>query len=254
MRLNALARTLLAILLVNTLPSLQSRAVAQTSQQAKTQPGMPATTNYGKLPLTFEANQGQTDAKVKFVSRGKGYTAFLTSGGIVLSLRPKPPVPVQQANYIAAPTQASLNTTLQFKLMGAAQNPSVVGENQQSGVVNYFIGKDPTKWLTKVPTYARVRYKNVYPGIDLVYYGNHQQLEYDFAVSPGTDPGLIQFEITGASQIELDEQGNLALQTVSGELRFQSPVIYQESNGTRVPVSGAYVFNDPTHIAFTSPI
>ncbi|MFZ0816457.1 MAG: choice-of-anchor D domain-containing protein [Candidatus Sulfotelmatobacter sp.] len=250
MRLNALARTLLAILLVNTLPSLQSRAVAQTSQQAKTQPGMPATTNYGKLPLTFEANQGQTGAKVKFVSRGQGYTAFLTSGGIALSLRPNPPVPVQQANYIAASTQASLNTTLQFKLMGAAQNPSVVGENQQSGVVNYFIGKDPTKWLTKVPTYARVRYKNVYPGIDLVYYGNHQQLEYDFAVSPGTDPSQIQFEITGANQIDLDEQGNLVLQTVSGELRFQSPVIYQESSGTRVPVSGAYVVNDPTHISF----
>jgi beta-propeller repeat-containing protein/centrosomal CEP192-like protein/ASPM-SPD-2-Hydin domain-containing protein len=251
MRLNALARTLLAILLGNTLSSVQPQAVAQTPQQANTQQGMQATANYGKLPLTFEANQGQTGAKVKFLSRGQGYTAFLTAGGISLSLRPNQPVPVQPAGNVAVSKQSRpLNTTLQCKLLGAAQNPAVIGENQQPGVVNYFIGKDPTKWLTNVPTYARVRYKNVYPGIDLVYYGNHQQLEYDFAVSPGANPNQIQFEITGANQIDLDDEGNLVLQTISGELRFQSPVIYQESSGQRVPVSGTYVVNDPTHISF----
>jgi hypothetical protein len=251
MRFDALVRTLLTILLVNTLPSGQLLAAGQTPQPANAQQGMQATANYGKLPLTFEANQGQSGAKVKFLSRGQGYTAFLTSGGIALSLRPNQPARVQQAGYVAASNQAKpLNTTLQFKLLGAARNPAVIGENQQPGIVNYFLGKDPTKWLTNVPTYGRVRYKNVYPGIDLVYYGNHQQLEYDFAVSPGADPSKIQFEITGANQIDLDEQGNLVLQTVNGELRFQSPVIYQESRGLRVPVSGAYVVNDPTHISF----
>jgi Beta-propeller repeat/Abnormal spindle-like microcephaly-assoc'd, ASPM-SPD-2-Hydin len=251
MRLDALARTFLAILLANMLSSVQPLAAAQTPQQANTQQGMQATANYSKLPLTFEANQGQTGAKVKFLSRGKGYTAFLTAGGITLSLRPNQPLSNQQTGNVAASNQSQpLNTTLQFKLMGAAQNLAVIGEGQQPGVVNYFIGKDPTKWLTKVPTYARVRYKSVYPGIDLVYYGNHQQLEYDFAVSPGADPSQIQFEIMGANQIDLDEEGNLVLQTVSGELRFQSPVIYQESSGTHVPVSGAYVVNDPTHISF----
>jgi hypothetical protein len=251
MRLDALARTLLAILLGNTLSSVQPTAAGQTPQQANTQQGAQATANYGKLPLTFEANQGQTGAKIKFLSRGQGYTAFLTAGGMALSLRPNQMVPIQQTGNIPTSNQAQpSNTTLQFKLVGAAQNPAVIGENQQPGAVNYFIGKDPTKWLTNVPTYARVRYKSVYPGIDLVYYGNHQQLEYDFAVLPGADPSRIQFEITGASQINLDEIGNLVLQTVSGELHFQSPVIYQESSGLRVPVSGTYVVNDPTHISF----
>src|SRR5882672_6346562 len=211
-----------------------------------------ASGSYAALPLTFEANQGQTSPQVKFLSRGKGYTAFLTAGGIVLSLRPNQPVPVQRASNVGAPNQSqqSVSTRLQFKLMGAVQSPPIIGENPQTGKVNYFIGKDPANWHTNVPTYSRVLYKNVYPGIDLVYYGNHQQLEYDFAISPGADPGRIQFEITGANQITLNAEGNLVLQTVSGELHFQSPVIYQESNGLRQPVSGAYVVNDPTHIAF----
>ncbi|MGA8617510.1 MAG: choice-of-anchor D domain-containing protein [Candidatus Sulfotelmatobacter sp.] len=205
-----------------------------------------------QLPLTFEANHGQTDPQVRFVSRGRGYTAFLTAGGIVLSLRTNQQVPVQAASNAAAPnkSQRPLNPTLQFKLLGAAQNPNIIGEDPQPGKANYFIGRDPAKWHTNVPTYGRVRYKGVYPGIDLVYYGNRQQLEYDFAISPGADPGLIKFEIAGASQIELDAEGNLVLQTGSGELHFQAPVIYQESQGSRVPVSGTYVVNDPTHVAF----
>jgi hypothetical protein len=214
--------------------------------------GEGSNTNYGKLPLVFEANQGQSDPQVRFLFRGSGYTAFLTSGSMVLSLRPAKVAPIQQTGDVAAPNipPQSQKTTLQFKLLGAAQNPVVIGEDPQPGSVNYFIGRDPARWHTNVPTYARVRYKNVYPGIDLVYYGNHRQLEYDFAISPGADPGRIQFEITGASQIELDVEGNLVLQTSSAELHFQSPMVYQECNGQRVPVSGTYVVNDLTHIAF----
>ena len=206
---------------------------AQVAPQSSVAQNLGTHGRYAALPLTFEANQGQTSSQVKFLSRGKGYTAFLTAGGIVLSLRPNQPVPVQQTSNLAAPNQSQqpLNTTLQFKLLGAAQNPAVIGEDLQPGRVNYFIGRDPSKWHANVPTYARVRYKNVYPGIDLVYYGNHRQLEYDFAISPGADPGRIQFEITGASQIALDAEGNLVLQTGSGELHFQSPTVYQESQG-----------------------
>src|SRR5437660_4342155 len=110
--------------------------------------------NYGKLPLTFEANRGQTDPSVRFVSRGPGYTAFLTSDGMVLSLR---------ANHIATGDGAvhpSKKATLQFRLLGATKNPSVVGEVPQRGRVNYFIGNDPDKWRRNVPTYNQVRYKN----------------------------------------------------------------------------------------------
>jgi len=241
----------LAIFLVSALFSGQPSAAAQAQQPANPQTGAQAIANFGNVPLTFEANRGQTGAQVKFLSRGQGYTAFLTAGGIVLSLRPGQPLPAQPASNIAAPNQSQpVNATLQFQLQGAAQNPAVIGENQQPGIANYFTGNDSTKWLTNVPTYAQVRYKNVYPGIDLVYYGNHRQLEYDFAISPGADPRKIQFQITGANQIELDAQGNLVLQTSGGILRFQTPSIYQESNGLRVPVSGTYVVNDPTHISF----
>ncbi len=229
-------------------------AVASLAQQysgpmvpQNTVPQGQRTLNYAALPLTFEANQGQTSSPVRFLSRGRGYTAFLTAGGMVLSLRPNQPLKVQPA---ANGSRQTLSTTLQFKLVGAARNPAVVGEDPQIGKVNYFIGRDPSKWRTNVPTYAQVRYKNIYPGIDLVYYGSHQQLEYDFAVSPGADPSRIQLQISGAQQIEIDAAGNLVLQTGNGKLHFQSPVIYQETNGTRVPVAGSYVMNDATHIAF----
>ncbi len=207
--------------------------------------------NSGKLPPVFEANQGQTNPQVKFLFRGRGYTAFLTSGSMILSLRPTNVVPITQKGDVPIASRVPASTTtIQFRLTGAAKNPAVVGEGRQLGRVNYFIGNNPANWHTKVPTFGRVRYKNLYPGIDLVYYGNHEQLEYDFAISAGADPGLIQFEIKGASQIETDREGNLVLQTGSGELRFQSPVVYQESNGQRVPVRGTYVLKDATHIGF----
>ena len=247
MRPRILARIVFSLAAV--VSSAQQYSAPMAPQSAMTLPQ--AYSNYAARPLTFEANQGQTGSPVKFLSRGKGYSAFLTAGGMVLSLRPAKAAARPTASLAANnKSQKSVNTTLQFKLVGAAQNPAVVGEDPQPGKVNYFIGRDPAKWHTNVPTYARVRYKNVYPGIDLVYYGSHQQLEYDFAISPGADPGRIQFEVTGASQTELDVEGNLVLQTSSGELHFQSPVVYQEFNGARVPVSGAYVMKDSTHIAF----
>jgi hypothetical protein len=231
-------------------------SVHQSSAQVALQDAIAqSSAAYGKsaaVPLSFAANQGQTGAGAKFLSRGKGYTAFLTAGGMVLSLRPSEPAPAPPASNRAAASnsQPPANTVLQFNLLGAAQNPVIVGEEPLRGKINYFIGRDPTKWHTNIPTYARVRYKNVYPGIDLVYYGSNQQLEYDFAISPGANPGLIQFEITGASQVDMDASGNLVLQTNVGQIHFQSPVVYQESNGSRVPVAGAYVMNDPTHISF----
>jgi hypothetical protein len=207
--------------------------------------------NYGKLSPVFEANQGQADPRVKFLFRGSGYTAFLTSGSMVLSLRPTNGVPVPRAgNVPTSNVPPASTTTMQFQLTGANKNPAVVGEGQQPGRVNYFIGRDPAKWHTNVPTYASVRYRNVYPGIDLVYHGNHRQLEYDFVISAGADPGRIEFEVQGANGIRIDEAGNLVLKTNRGDLHFESPVVYQESKGQRVVVDGGYVMNGPTHISF----
>jgi hypothetical protein len=140
---------------------------------------------------------------------------------------------------------------LQFRLLGAVKNPVAVGEVPRIGRVNYFIGNDPSKWRRNVPTYARIRYKSIYPGIDLIYYGNQGQMEYDFEVSPGADPGRIQFAIEGARQIELDRENSLVLRTDNNQkLTFRSPTVYQESNGERVFVDGQYVVSDSTHITF----
>ena len=248
-------RTVVWVLFSFMLAAMASSA-QQTSGRLPSNAAIPlgkgSDTNYGKLPLVFEANQGQADPQVRFLSRGSGYTAFLTSGSMVLSLRPTKVPPLQQTGVVATTSKVlpAAITTMQFRLLGAAKNPAVVGEDQQAGRVNYFIGNDPASWRTNVPTYARVRYKNVYPGIDLVYYGNHRQLEYDFVISPRADPGQIELEIKGANQIELDAEGNLVLQTSSGELHFQNPAVYQEANGQRLPVYGSYVLKDPTHVAF----
>jgi hypothetical protein len=212
----------------------------------------PVTPNYGKLPLTFESNQGQVGPHAKFLARGLGYSVLLTSGGMVLSLRPATDTKSFTRARPTSVTSAARPplTTLGFKLLGANSSPEITGENPQPGRVNYFIGNDPAKWHRNLPTYAKVRYKNVYPGIDLLYYGNHRQLEYDFALAPGADPGRIQFEITGANQILIDAEGDLVLKAGGGELHFQNPIVYQEFNGKRAPVQGGFIVKDATHIGF----
>jgi hypothetical protein len=242
----------------------QAPPPAQSLQQLKA--------NYGKVPLSFEPNQGQTDPRVQFLTRGSGYSVFLTAGGMVLSLHSSD-TPVETATAPAdtrqpartggaaatksAPTSGNAptnlktaDTTLLFNLVGANPNPQVLGQDLLPGRVNYFVGNDPRKWQTNVPTYGSVRYKNVYPGIDLVYYGNHHEIEYDLAVAPGADTSKIQFEIKGADRLLIDSQGDLIVTKAGSQLHFKSPVVYQESNGIRTPVNGGYMLRDATHVQF----
>jgi len=225
-------------------------AAAVSSHAQGVKAPAPSGPQYVHLPLTFEANQGQTNAQVKFLSRGRGYTAFLTVGGMVLSLRPAATTDLQTTGGNAPSSFQPEVSVLQFSLVGANKNSVVAGEDPQPGRVNYFMGNDRTKWHTNVPTYGRVRYKNVYPGIDLVYYGSRRQLEYDFEVCAGADPSKIQFEVTGARQIQVDSNGDLILETGAGELRFKSPDVFQEINGQRAAVAGQYELRDSTHIGF----
>src|SRR5580698_4194656 len=226
---------LAALVAITPLHAQQPEAVNPSPAVAR------ARATFGRLPLTFEENRGQASGQIKFLSRGKGYTAFLTAGGMVLRLRP--------GRSAANPgTQPASSTILQFQLSKANRNSVAVGEDPQPGKVNYFFGSNPALWHTSVPTYGRVRYKNVYPGIDLIYYGNRQQLEYDFAIAPGADPSRIRFAISGAEQIQIGEGGDLILTTAAGELHFQTPIIYQESAGQRIPVQGGYVLTDANHI------
>src|SRR5579863_4008278 len=217
---------------------------AVPASQTQEPPNNPAGMTLARLPLTFEPNQGQSGPQVRFLSRGKGYTAFLTGSGMVLGLR----TPAANPDYLKSTQQPGAE--LEFNLLGAANNPTAIGEDQQPGRVNYFLGSDPAKWHTNIPTYGSVRYKNIYPGIDLRYYGNHRQLEFDFVVQPGSDPSAIQVELKGASQIELGSNGTLTLRLGSQQVQFQCPRIYQEVNHQRVAINGGYVMTDATHLAF----
>ncbi|MGA2004903.1 MAG: SBBP repeat-containing protein, partial [Terriglobales bacterium] len=138
-----------------------------------------------------------------------------------------------------------------FNLVGAASSPAAVGEDPLPTKVNYFIGNDPKKWRTNVRTYAKVRYQNVYRGIDLVYYGSNRQVEYDFVLAPGADANQIQFSVTGADSLNVDAQGNLVLTKGTNQLHFQAPNIYQEVAGSRLKVVGSYSLKDSTHVGFT---
>ena len=170
---------------------------------------------YGKLPLTFEANQGQTDAQVQFMSMRHGRTLFLTSTEAVLRTGPN---------------------VFRMKLAGA--NPSSKAEGAEPRIArsNYFIGNDPEKWRISVPNYGRVRFAEVYPGIDLVYYGKDGQLEYDWILKPGADPSKIRLQFEGVNKMRVDARGDLVLETASGEIREKKPTVYQDRQ-----IAGRYV-------------
>jgi Bacterial Ig-like domain (group 3)/Beta-propeller repeat len=208
---------------------------------------------YGGLALQFEANRGQTDSQVKFLTRGFGYAVFLTPREAVLVLRappasddaslpilsgPGPRAGVEHSRKHPAERGAAV---VRLNLVGANPEPEVEGLEPLSGKVNYFIGNEPGKWRTAVPTYAKVKYRDVYPGVDLVYYGAQRRLEYDFIVAPGADPARIRLAVSGVDTLRMDATGDLVLRTSSGALRLHKPLIYQEVGGVRREVAGNYV-------------
>src|SRR5882762_8774828 len=208
---------------------------------------------YGKLPLKFEANRGQTHKDVRFLSRGAGYSLYLTGGEAVLVLA-KPDADAKR-DARGAPARPGAkaqvkSVALRMSLVGAARKPVVNGREELRGKANYFIGKDRSKWRTNVPTYAKVQYQNVYPGIDLVYYGNQRQLEYDFVVAPGADPKKILLGFKGADKVEIDTQGDLVLHAAGGDVRQHKPVVYQEIDGIRQEIDGGYVRKGANRVGF----
>ena len=229
---------------------------------ARTHTRAEAAQAYGKLPLQFEANAGQTDERVRFTARGVGYTLFLTGREAVLTLRE----PARAAAGAAAPAredarrpfepEATTPVTyrvLRMKLAGATTEPSeVVGLDELPGKFNYFVGNDPAKWRAGVPSYAKVFYRGVYPGIDLVYYGNQRQLEYDFLVAPGADPRAIRLEFDGADRATVDGEGALVLETPGGEVRMRRPVVYQPAEGgERREIEARFVVTGKNSVSFS---
>lgn len=198
--------------------------------------------NYGQLPLRFEANLGQTDRSAEFLSRGNGYSLFLTPTESVFVLR-QPPTKTSAS-------QSAPAAVLRMKLLGANRASRARALERLSGASNYFIGNDPKKWRTDVPNYAKVQFENVYPGVNLVYYGNQSQLEYDFVVAPGADPSVIQLGFRGAQHVTVDSQGDLRISTLGREIRWRKPVIYQEISGAKKAVEGRYIQHGNNRVGF----
>src|SRR6266404_1416106 len=190
--------------------------------------------SYGKLPLAFEANQGQSDPHVKFLSRGAGYSLSLTSNEAVLALheasRREPALPGAKARTAPEKTSREIKSAvLRMKMVGANAKAEVTGQEELPGKSNYFIGNDPKKWHRNVPQFAKVRYKNVYPGVDLVYYGHQRELECDFVLEPGANPHAIRLGIEGAKRLRL-VHGDLVMTGAAGDVHLRSPHIYQQKN------------------------
>jgi hypothetical protein len=214
------------------LPLVPIAIVAVELSASQAAPGRPASASKPKadskisagfvgLPLAFEPNEGQADPATKFISRGRGYTLMLDGDEAVLLLR-----------------RSSATDLVQMKLIGGNRAADVNGLDRLPGTSNYFIGKDPRTWRANVPNYAKVKYDGVYPGIDLVFYGNQQHLEYDFIVAPGADPDAIQLSLETADSkhkslaskpagVRVDATGDLVIQVAGGDLRLFKPVVYQ---------------------------
>jgi hypothetical protein len=237
------------LIVAATFAAVVAGAASPATQPAKTPAANQAQINrsYGNLPLSFEANQGQTDKSVRFVSRGSGYSLFLTDSTAVLALTRHGSANAAPNKDMASglkPVSASKSETvdiIRMELAGASPKLHVEGADQLPGTANYFIGSDPAKWHSGLPTYAKVRYTGVYQGVDLVYYGNQRQLEYDFVVAPGADPKQIRLRFRGSQKLSLNSDGDLTISANDGQVAFQKPVIYQVQDGQRHRVSGRFV-------------
>jgi hypothetical protein len=245
--------------------------------------------DYGRLPLSFEANQGQTDARVRFLARCGGYTIFLTNDEAVLTLRKSqpsisrslkfgPPDGLEpfasvgsRAGWSGLPddwksrgrslipdlsqlvpepsagkggVKAGLKTqtphVVRMRFVGHDAKGRVVGLHELPGRSNYFIGNDRTKWRTNVPNYSEVKFQSVYPGIDLVYYGNQSQLEYDLVVAPGADPNQIKLSFAGADGMCVDAaNGDLVLKVGGDEVRLHKPAVFQPAVARALMAGGS---------------
>jgi len=192
---------------------------------------------YKRLPLYFEANKGQNDPRVRFLSKGKGYALFLTFSEIVLSFNG------ENFEFIQPEKSARKHqkSVLRIKWLGGNQNPQVIGVEKLDGKTNYFVGNNHKNWKTDIPNYRKVRYKDIYPGIDIVCYGNQHRFEYDFVVSPKADPDSIRLSFEGSEGISLDNSGSLVIQTGGGKIIQHLPQIYQETEDGKKLISGSYV-------------
>jgi hypothetical protein len=203
--------------------------------------------NFGHVPMSFEPNVGQVDKSARYISRGHGSTLFLTPDSAMIVVSHVPQTRRRPAISTAHELKPDSDMAKQIKssalrIMFENASPKVVveGESRLAGTSNYFMGKDAGKWRTRIPTFAKVRYRSLYPGIDLVFYGTEGHLEYDLIVAPGADPNRVRFAFDGASKLELDAAGDLEANVGSDKIVIHKPAIYQQARTTRKPINGGF--------------
>jgi hypothetical protein len=243
-----------------------SQPIASNHTAATAQTGAPlsalqkanVTSEYGALPLAFEANQGQTAPEVRYLAHGQRYQLFLTDQEAVLTLRQPgtgAAISKKGASFVAArmhrkPNAVVKTSVLRIHFDGANPSAEIAGTKPLPGKTSYFIGNDPKKWHTDIPSYEAVRYQGIYPGVDMLFYGHQQRLEYDFIVAPGADPKSIALSIAGAHKLETNSQGDVLMSVAGGKVALQKPVVYQEVNGQRREIAGNYTIASDRQIRF----
>jgi hypothetical protein len=220
------------------LPTILALASAALLSAANTTGATQArvTASYARIPMSFEpcfeAMCADAGSQAKYFSQGSGYVLFLTSTEAVLDGGPRK------------------NSTLRMKLLRSNSRASIEGMDPLPGKSNYFIGKNPKSWRANVTNYAKVRYRNVYPGVDLVYYGNGSHLEYDFMVAAGGDPRAIALTFSGASSISIDKQGDLVLATDNGKIVQRKPLVWQQIGAKKKLIAGRYALKNKNEVGF----
>jgi hypothetical protein len=217
---------------------------ASAGQQSPEELRKAAMNKIDHLPLYFEVNRGQVDSKVRYLARSGRYSLFLTDDAAVFSLIGgefhKGPMP-EGFPYKSGGVTKLTESAVRVRLVGANPNPQVEGLEPLPGRVNYLIGNDQREWHRDIPTFGRVRFHNVYPGVDVVYYGSANALEYDLIAAPGADTSKIKFAIEGPAQTTQTAAGDLQVVTGSGIIRISKPRNYQQNaDGSRTPVEGSF--------------
>jgi hypothetical protein len=191
--------------------------------------------------LEFRSESGQADPAIKFLARGTNFDLSLTATAAVLDL-----CQICQKTNTRKSSPARLVSRLRMELADANRTARITGAEPLPGRQGYFLGNDSRQWHNEVPTYAQVKYESVYPGIDLLYYGNQQQLEYDFVVAAKADPRAIGLRFAGARALRIDTDGDLVIATAAGGLRQQRPLAYQEIGGERRVIASRFVLDGQT--------
>ncbi len=207
-------------------------------------------------PLRFVENAGQLAEPVRYVSHGNGYELFLTQQEVLLALNPSRHLdlsPTHRTTFFRKRHQyraTAKESAVRVRFVNSNPNSKLGGIDSLPGRVDYFLGGDPAKWRTNVPAFARVKYASLYPGVDLVFYGNQRQIEYDFIIAPGADPKAIDLSVEGARNLRVNARGDLLVHMSDGDIELRKPAVYQESRGGHHQIDSRYILSADQRVGF----